>query len=196
MRCQADVAEWQSHQRPRRQPSLRDEDRHPTGRQSRAAVVCTPFVCYSAAPRYCAPASVPVRYVVKMSSSCSVRPHNVRVNSQFEFHRHSCVYEQCRRAREVCIRSVPRYPHSLPSPVRNPGKRPPASGLHGWVRPLCTFRLMLTPPSRSSPRWRWHALSEALEETSCRGWHLRDSKPQAAARLSCRGGRTVSYRVR
>ena len=103
MRCQADVAEWQSHQRPRRQPSLRDEDRHPTGRQSRAAVVCTPFVCYSAAPRYCAPASVPVRYVVKMSSSCSV--HNVRVYSQFEFHRachrHSC----CMRAvqkREKC----------------------------------------------------------------------------------------------
>lgn len=106
------------------------------------------------------------------------------------------VYMSSAEAREVCIRSVPRYPHSLPSPVRNPGKRPPASGLHGWVRPLCTFRLMLTPPSRSSPRWRWHALSEALEETSCRGWHLRDSKPQAAARLSCRGGRTVSYRVR
>ena len=105
MRCQADVAEWQSHQRPRRQPSLRDEDRHPTGRQSRAAVVCTPFVCYSAAPRYCAPASVPVRYVVKMSSSCSV--HNVRVYSQFEFHRachrHSCagMRAECRSERSV-----------------------------------------------------------------------------------------------
>ena len=106
------------------------------------------------------------------------------------------VYEQCRSERSVHSigTTVPAFFTFTGSKSRQAATS--ASGLHGWVRPLCTLRLMLTPPSRSSPRWRWHALSEALEETSCHGWHLRDSKPQAASRLSCRGGRTVSYRVR
>jgi hypothetical protein len=53
--------------------------------------------------------------------------------------------------------------------------------LHGTRRvrsctELCTaFSLMLKPPSLPSPRWRWRALPEALEEASCHGWHLRDS---------------------
>ena len=196
MRCQADVAEWQSHQRPRRQPSLRPCGTRTATRlgDSHALLLFVPHLCVTAPHR----GTVPRRQfrfvmsgknvIVLFGSQCTCT-----VSLSFIATR---VYMSSAEAREVCIRSVPRYPHSLPSPVRNPGKRPPASGLHGWVRPLCTFRLMLTPPSRSSPRWRWHALSEALEETSCRGWHLRDSKPQAAARLSCRGGRTVSYRVR
>ena len=108
------------------------------------------------------------------------------------------VYEQCRSERSVHSigTTVPAFFTFTGSKSRQAATCIRSARMGAAALQVCTFRLMLTPPSRSSPRWRWHALSEALEETSCRGWHLRDSKPQAAARLSCRGGRTVSYRVR
>ena len=83
----------------------------------------------------------------------------------------------------IRIAGYPRtsYLHVPRAGVPAGGPRAAVHRLHGTRRvrsctELCTaFRLMLTPPSLPSPRWRWRALPEALEEASCHGWHLRDS---------------------
>jgi hypothetical protein len=95
-----------------------------------------------------------------------------------------------RAIRSVCdsrdsirIAGYPRtsYLHVPRAGVPAGGPRAAVHRLHGTRRvrsctELCTaFRLMLTPPSLPSPRWRWRALPESLEEASCHGWHLRDS---------------------
>jgi hypothetical protein len=108
---------------------------------------------------------------------------NTPQTSKKTAHAGRAIRSVCDSRDSIRIAGYPRtsYLHVPRAGVPAGGPRAVVHRLHGTRRArlcteLCTaFRLMLTPPSLPSPRWRWRALPEALEEASCHGWHLRDS---------------------